>query len=410
VNLQAQSSGDAVDLFLCGDVMTGRGIDQILPHPSEPTIYEPFVTSAGTYVGLCEAVSGPVPRSVDFAYIWGDALAEINSRAPDVRLINLETSVTGSSMPVPKGINYRMHPANLPCLLAAGIDCCAMANNHVLDWGVPGLLETLDTLREAGIAVAGAGRTAEGAARPAALETKGKPRVVVAGMGSPTSGIPSDWAATSTHPGVNVIPDLSEEAAVCVADQISQHTRAGDLVIASIHWGDNWGYDIPETQRRFAHRLIDSGAVDVVHGHSSHHAKGIEVYAGHLVLYGCGDFINDYEGIGGYEEFEPRLVVAYFVALDRHSGRLLRLEMVPFRQQRFRLQRTTRRDAAWLKQALDRESRPPGDCGGAVRRPSPRSPLVTMMQVLACINMNRLQASHTHDGTKREPPEPTRKG
>jgi poly-gamma-glutamate synthesis protein (capsule biosynthesis protein) len=122
-----------VDIFLRGDVMTGRGIDQILPHPSNPTIYEPAKSSAVAYIELAERVSGPIRRPVGFAYIWGDALDEIRDRHPAVKLVNLETSITTSESPEPKGINYRMNPANVVCLTAAGINCCALANNHVLD-------------------------------------------------------------------------------------------------------------------------------------------------------------------------------------------------------------------------------------------------------------------------------------
>ena len=80
-----------MELFLCGDVMTGRGLDQIMPHPSDPTIYEPGTSSARTYVELAKRASGPIPRGVEPQYIWGDALAEIESRA-DVRVVNLETA------------------------------------------------------------------------------------------------------------------------------------------------------------------------------------------------------------------------------------------------------------------------------------------------------------------------------
>ena len=77
--------------------------------------------------------------------------------------------------------------------------------------------------------------------------------------------------------------------------------------MASIHWGDNWGYDIPREQTTFAHKLIDEAGVDVIHGHSSHHPKGIEVYKDKPIIYGCGDFIDDYEGISGYENFRDDL-------------------------------------------------------------------------------------------------------
>lgn len=348
---------DSIAIFLAGDVMTGRGIDQILPHPSKPTIFEPVMRSAFGYVELTESVHGAIPRRAAFSYIWGDALEELAARSPDRRIVNLETSVTTSEAAAPKGINYRMHPRNVPCLLAAGIDCGVLSNNHVLDWGVPGLLETLKTLREAGIATAGAGRDATQAAQPAALETPGKVRILVFGFGHESSGVPDSWSATGERPGVNRLPGLSERTSSEVARRIAALRKPGDVTVVSIHWGGNWGYEIPREQREFAHRLIDSEAVDVVHGHSSHHPRGIEVYRGRPILYGCGDFINDYEGISGQEEFRSDLVLGYFLTFRPGSGELSRLEMAPFRTLRFRLQRTNREETEWLRQRLDREDR-----------------------------------------------------
>jgi poly-gamma-glutamate synthesis protein (capsule biosynthesis protein) len=337
--------------------MTGRGIDQVLPHPSEREIRESYMRSALGYVELAEEAHGRIRRPVDFAYIWGDALEELEARSPDLRVINLETSVTTSDEALPKGINYRMHPANVPCLRAAAIDCCVLANNHVMDWGTAGLLETLDTLKEAGLATAGAGRDSEEADRPAVLEAAGRGRVLVFGFGHTSSGIPRDWAAGAGRPGVSVLPDLSNRTADRVAERVRRFRRRGDLVVTSIHWGGNWGYSIPRQQREFAHRLIEADAADVVHGHSSHHPRAIEVHEGRPILYGCGDFINDYEGISGHEEFRSDLVLAYFLTLDPLSSRLRRLEMTPFRTRRFRLERVARRDAEWVRATLDREGR-----------------------------------------------------
>src|SRR5215470_3159237 len=148
-----------VTIFLCGDVMTGRGIDQILPHPVDPILYEPSIRDA---------------------------------RA-SARLINLETSVTTSrDYWEGKGIHYRMHPANLRCLTSAGIDCCSLANNHALGWGYAGLLETLRTLEGAGIKAVGAGKCARQAAEPVALDASEGRRVLVFAYGSPTSGVPPE--------------------------------------------------------------------------------------------------------------------------------------------------------------------------------------------------------------------------
>jgi poly-gamma-glutamate synthesis protein (capsule biosynthesis protein) len=85
---------ESLNIFLAGDVMTGRGIDQILPHPSEPTLYESYIRDARRYVALAEQTNGPIRRPVGFPYIWGDALATLRRIEPDVRIVNLETSIT----------------------------------------------------------------------------------------------------------------------------------------------------------------------------------------------------------------------------------------------------------------------------------------------------------------------------
>jgi poly-gamma-glutamate capsule biosynthesis protein CapA/YwtB (metallophosphatase superfamily) len=205
-----------ITLFLCGDVMTGRGVDQVLPTPSAPRIYESFASSAVVYVELAEGAHGPIPRPVSYTYIWGDALAALQRIAPDVK-------------------------------------------------------------------------------------------------------------------------------------------RPKDIVAASIHWGGNWGYDIPATQIRFAHHLIDQAGVDVVHGHSSPHAKGIEVYHDKPILYGCGEFLNDYEGIPGYETFRDDLALMYVVRMAPSTGMLVSLEMTPLQMRRFCWHDASQADAAWLHNMLNRE-------------------------------------------------------
>ncbi|BCH24568.1 CapA family protein [Mesorhizobium sp. L-8-3] len=342
-------------LFLSGDVMTGRGIDQIMPRPSDPALYEPHIRSARGYVDLAERLSGEIPRAVPFDYIWGDALTEIERREPDFRIINLETSITADGIPEAKGINYRMHPDNVGCIAAADIDCCVLANNHIRDWGPGSLDDTLLALQRAGIAVAGAGRDAHAAARPAVLERASGRRLLVFAFGCPSSGIPTGWAAGEDRAGVNFLANFSEDAVASVIRNIDEYRRPGDLVLASIHWGPNWGFDVSMRHRRFARDLIDSARVDVIHGHSSHHPLAIEIYAQRPILYGCGDFINDYEGIGGHEEFRPDLTVAYFLDVDDRDHRLLGMELVPLRLHKFRLVRASHDDAAWLGRTLDRE-------------------------------------------------------
>jgi len=348
-----------VRVFLCGDVMIGRGIDQIMPHPSNPVLHEGYAHSAMDYVRLAEEKNGPLPRRVDPSYVWGAALGELNRMRPDARIVNLETSITRCDDFVAKGINYRTSPGNADCLKAAGIDCCVLANNHVLDWSRAGLVDTLAALERLRIKTAGAGRNLDQASAPAVLDLAGKNRLLVFSFASVTSGTPGNWAAKTDVAGVNILKDLSEIGASQIAEQIARVKQPRDAVIVSLHWGPNWGYEIPDEQRRLAHALIERAGVSIIHGHSSHHAKAIEVYRDRLILYGCGDFLNDYEGIRGREEYRGDLASMYFADISP-DGTLAALEIVPLQLRKFQLIRPPPLDISWMQQVLDRESRPFG--------------------------------------------------
>ena len=345
-------------LFLCGDVMTGRGIDQVLPHPASPQLFESWAHSALDYVQLAERAAGSIGRGLDFVYPWGEALAMLEQLRPHARIVNLETAVTTSENAQPgKGIHYRMNPGNLPCLTGARIDCCVLANNHVLDWGRAGLAQTLAALHAAGLCTAGAGANAQEAAAPAVIGLATGGRVLVFAFACPSSGVPRDWAATRARSGVNFLHEISADTARAIAMRTAKHRCPGDIVVISVHWGVNWGFEIDDRQRAFAHRLIDEGGADIVHGHSSHHAKGIEVRRGKLILYGCGDFLNDYEGIRGHADYRPDLSLMYFPDVDPVTGGLRCLHAAPMRIRRFRLERAPAEGASWLRETLDREGR-----------------------------------------------------
>jgi poly-gamma-glutamate capsule biosynthesis protein CapA/YwtB (metallophosphatase superfamily) len=225
-----------VRLFASGDVMAGRGVGQILPHPGDPELRECYDDDARAYVRLAERASGPIPQPVSFLWPWGDALQVLDAMAPDIRLISLETAVTQLADFAPgKAVHYRMSPRNLPCVAAARPDVCALANNHVLDFRQMGLEETLSALARAGLTAAGTG------------------------------------------PGVSFLPSLSGASAGSLIARAEAARQDGDLVAVSIHWGANWGYSVTADQVRFAHRLIDGG-ISLIHGHSSHHPRPAEVY------------------------------------------------------------------------------------------------------------------------------------
>jgi poly-gamma-glutamate synthesis protein (capsule biosynthesis protein) len=349
---------DRVTVFLCGDVMTGRGIDQVLPFPGHPRLYEPSMDSAMGYVELAEQASGPIRRPVEFSYIWGDALEEFQREAPQTKVINLETTITRSDTPWQgKDVHYKMNAENIGCLTAAGIDCCVLANNHMLDWGIPGLLDTLEALDKAGIKHAGAGCNLRQARSPAILETGEERRIIVFSLGSLSSGIPAEWSARDDRPGLNVIETQARDTVRSLANEIGDIKGEGDVVIVSIHWGGNWGYKIPSSQKVLAHRLVEETGLDILHGHSSHHVKAIEVYKNRLILYGCGDFFNDYEGIGGYEAYRGDLGLMYFPDVDPRTGWLFGLQMIPTHVRQFRVNRASEVDSKWLEDLLNREGK-----------------------------------------------------
>ncbi len=316
-----------------------------------------MVSDARTYVTLAERESGSIPVPADFGWPWGEALSVLDEFAPDVRLINLETTITAGGEFAPrKAVHYRMHPDNVGCLTAARPDACALANNHILDFGGQGLADTLRALEQAGIRGIGAGLTDRQAERPAVVDVAGGRRVVIASYGMESSGVRRSWAAGDNRPGV-AVADLSDRSAAEIADRVTPVKRPGDVTIVSLHWGSNWGYDVAPSQVHFAHRLIDSG-IDVVHGHSSHHPRPIEMYRGKPILYGCGDAVDDYEGIGGYEGYRPDLRLLYFVSIERDSD--ISLGMVPMRMRRMRLERASRDDTEWLRATLEHISQPFG--------------------------------------------------
>jgi poly-gamma-glutamate synthesis protein (capsule biosynthesis protein) len=336
-------------LLLTGDVMLGRGIDQVMAQPVSPELFEPAVHDARVYVRLAEAVNGPIPAPVGSAWPWGEALEAMEHLSPDLRIVNLETAVTAGGSPWPgKGVHYRMHPAHLEALRVARIDACVLANNHVLDWGAAGLADTLSALDGAGLACVGAGPDRSAAQRPLALPLPGGGRVLVSAWATPCSGVPRQWAATETWGGVALLSALDESGLRRIENALERQRLPGDRVLVSLHWGSNWVPQIPDAHRRFAHALIDRGLADLVHGHSSHHPLPIEVHRGRAILYGCGDLINDYEGIRPHKSLRSDLGCLWCLTFSASDGALEGAEILPLQLRRFRLSRPDAEARRWL--------------------------------------------------------------
>jgi poly-gamma-glutamate synthesis protein (capsule biosynthesis protein) len=225
--------------------------------------------------------------------VWGDLLERLCD--VDGLVVNLECALSTRGEPwrrTERAFHFRADPDwAVPALEEAGVDCCALANNHVLDFEEAALHDTLAALDAAGIAHAGAGQTRADAFAPAVVSVAGLDVAVV----SLTDNTP-EYAATETTPGTAyvTIDAADEETRTAVGDALNRAlAHDPDLLIASLHWGPNMVEAPPTEFRTFARWLVDQG-IDVVHGHSAHIFQGIEVYRGCPILYDTGDFVDDY--------------------------------------------------------------------------------------------------------------------
>ncbi|KAL1967972.1 hypothetical protein VTN77DRAFT_2389 [Rasamsonia byssochlamydoides] len=322
-------------LNFLGDVMLGRLIDQLFPqhvhNPEEASIIAAF---RKRYARIREGEYTP-------ASPWGTTLPlflQDQQTAGDdggLNLLNLETSVTTHAEAWPnKAFNYRVHPTNAVAVLRqARIDYVSLANNHTLDFGPEGLVETVWTLKKARIAFAGAGETTEEAISPAILALprgergtrEGGQREDPASRSSTTtttsaggynsgeegerqthaihiwsaSDHPRDWASVPTFHLIDYSASTRSRLKRLLTSRARPKPEAAStkpaLKIFSVHWGPNYSWTPLSEIQSLAHFLIDECDVDIVHGHSSHHVQGVErPRPGKLIIYGCGDFVDDY--------------------------------------------------------------------------------------------------------------------
>lgn len=250
-------------LALIGDVMLGRSVNEAL-------------------------------ETMRPAELWGDVLPHMVQA--DLRIANLECALTTHTHQWTrtwKMFHFRADPSAVKALQAAGINACSLANNHTLDYGERGLLDTLHTLKAAGIRYAGAGANAIEAAQPTLIEVQGASPCRVALIAF-TDNEP-DFAAQPGRPGTNFMDVSLDQTSLARVSSAIEHARAmgADVVVFSNHWGGNFIERPSPSFRDFAKRVIELGA-DVYYGHSAHICQGIEFHQGRPILYDTGNFIDDY--------------------------------------------------------------------------------------------------------------------
>lgn len=285
------TTGNSIRLGFVGDLMLARELNFVLDeHPSE--------------------------------WVWGDMLPEMT--ACDAVIGNLECPITEHPrrwrLGLTKAFHFRARPRAVDCLRAGNVRAVNLANNHMLDHGVPGLMDTLRFLGAGGIAHCGAGADIEAASQPAVFAAGG----VRVGMLGLTDNVP-EFGAKANRPGTymrRIGPDRPLVAELTARIDRMRADGVG-LVILSLHWGPNFRVHPPERFRAFARTMIERG-VDIVHGHSAHITQAVEVYRDRLILYDTGDFISDYWRFPGH-----RNLWSFFFRVAVEGGRPAGLEMTP---------------------------------------------------------------------------------
>lgn len=164
----------------------------------------------------------------------------------------------------------------------AGFTALSLANNHAMDYRSRGLGSTMDALHGVDIATVGAGESSPDAAEPVVQDVDGFTVAVFAA----SEIVPDDAAATMTSPGIATVNNSD------LFISLYEMRDTVDLVIVNMHWGEEYTSTESADQQELAHDLIDAGA-DIVIGEHSHTLQPVELYKGHLIVYGMGDYSHD---------------------------------------------------------------------------------------------------------------------
>ena len=212
--------------------------------------------------------------------------------AADITFANLETPVdhTAAAAGYPA---FNARPELLLALKKAGVDIVSLANNHAGDAGAGGLLRTLQNIEAAGLVVAGAGRTRAEAIAPVYLRSQGVMTSFLAYTYSTNRGLPKK---RKRAPAVNILRSGSQEDLAAAIIQVKQAPSHSDLVVVSLHWGDEYVSVPTPWQQQAAVELVEAGA-DVILGHHPHVLQPVESYTTKdgrktIIAYSLGNFIS----------------------------------------------------------------------------------------------------------------------
>lgn len=281
---------------------------------TNPTAFQKNATDTIFFVGVGDmAFNGQVAntlRSKGPQDLFSDITQVLQSG--DVVVGDLESPLSpGSQTTVWNGSAVLGLPEAAAGMKNAGINLVSLANDHIMDYGVAGLVDTVNRLNQVGIAHAGAGDNSQQAYTSTVLNIKGK-KVALLSLSSIT---PDNARATEDKPGI-----AANKKRSYIEGLIQEAARQNDYLIVACHWGDEGSTEIQSYQRKFARRAVDAGA-DVVIGSHPHIMQGIEIYNGRLIAYSPGNFI--------YPSSSGDSGQAYVIKLSLAKGMIIKAEVVP---------------------------------------------------------------------------------
>lgn len=237
----------------------------------------------------------------------------------EIVLANLEGPLTSRGSKADKKYTFRSPARVAAALKAAGINAVTLANNHTLDYGDPGLSDTLEALKESGIGYFGAGENRHAARAALIMKVAG----VRIGMLGYSLTYPEEFWAGEGRAGT------AFGHRQWIIDDVTALKKQVDLVLVSFHWGQEGKTKLRAYQPLLAHAAIDAGA-DAVIGHHPHIAQGIEQYKGRAIIYSLGNYV-----FGSYSNRVQYGLVGVFTV---HDKKISELKLMPVDVNNFRVQ------------------------------------------------------------------------
>lgn len=300
------------------------------------------LVAAGDWFAL-----GRIPEEVRSRPETAAALEEL--KTADIAHVNLEAPLTTRGVRAEKQNTLRADPAQVEDLLASGVDLVSLANNHMLDYGIDGLLDTLEVLKRAGVEQVGAGRNLDAAREGVVLEGPGGKVSFLAFA----STLPQGFAAAEERPGIAPIhvtaafvvenPLAMEQPGTpppvvtfplqrdvdATVEAVQRVKSQADFVVVSAHWGVAGQDAIMDYQREVGRALVDAGC-DLILGHHPHRLHGVEFYRGKPIFYSLGNFVFEPlppAGNSPHLSFRGRMTAANVYGVMRREGTMVDLRV-----------------------------------------------------------------------------------